>query len=86
MLVIVFIILSLIVTGTQRGYQNQDSSIEGIDNVIVAKTVSYFVTPCLAFKSLMDQEIDYSYGSKTFSPIYKFIGFSYETFLAKYKQ
>ncbi|WP_412269042.1 O-antigen polymerase [Faecalibacillus intestinalis] len=29
-LVIVFIILSLIVTGTQRGYQNQDSSIEGI--------------------------------------------------------
>ena len=27
-LVIVFIILSLIVTGTQRGYQNQDSSIE----------------------------------------------------------
>lgn len=79
-LVIVFIILSLIVTGTQRGYQNQDSSIEGIDNVIVAKTVSYFVTPCLAFKSLMDQEIDYSYGSKTFSPIYKFIGFSYETF------
>lgn len=77
---VLFIIFALIITGTQRGYQKQESSIEGIDNVIVSKTVSYFVTPYLAFEKILSEDIDYSYGSKTFSPLYKVFGFDYETF------
>jgi oligosaccharide repeat unit polymerase len=75
-----FILILLIVTSMQRGYQNKTSGIEGIDNIVVSKAIAYVVTPFMAFRKILTQDIDYSYGAKTFNPFFKIFGIGFENF------
>lgn len=78
---IIAMIVVLSVTGTQRGYNGRESKIDGIENINVSKTLSYFISPYMAFEKLVDQgEVKFSFGGKTFNPIAKVLGVDYENF------
>ena len=74
------IVLLFTIMGTQRGYESKSSNIQGVDNMIVFEGIAYTLTPYMAFQTIMDKNIDYSYGVKTFNPFFKLFGIEYKNF------
>lgn len=69
--VITLAFVLFVIIAKQRGYQNKQYSIEGIDNIVIFEIIAYLVTPYMAFNNILNWDIDYSYGVRTFYPFLK---------------
>ena len=72
-------IILLLVASIQRGYAGDATFIERL-SITISKAIAYFVTPTMAFFKVLDMNVAYSFGTKTFNVILKLLGYDFETF------
>ena len=75
----VAIIGLLVLTSIQRGYGESTALSDNI-RVTFEKAIAYFITPSLAFLKVLDMNITYSFGTKTFNVLLKLLGYNFENF------
>lgn len=74
-----FVIFLLILVSIQRGYSEYNNILDQV-SIAYYKAISYLITPTLAFLKILDTDITFSWGTKTFNVFLKLFGYEFETF------